>query len=211
MLLVGVSFFLSLLPKKSPSSTSMATRRTPGAGREGCCGGEGTMGCCLAAAAAPLGDAEEEAAADGAADDGEGEVELLRPAELDFATSKPPPELDDGEAPLTPRPLGGRDRGAWARTAPPRTACRAPGPRVDETIESLFKMRKTALSLNSREEGGDTVQIPIPGGRRRECRSLSRSKSERGKRKTPERRVEDGENGKKRRRGKAPPALSISD
>jgi len=100
----------------------MATRRTPGAGREGCCGGVGSTGCCLAAAAAPL-DAEEEAAADDAIDGDGGEVELLRPAELDFATSKPPPELDDGECAPPPRPLGGRERRAWARMAPPRTAC----------------------------------------------------------------------------------------
>ena len=88
------------------------------------------MGCCLAAAAAPLDDddddAEEDAAAgdDGAITGDEDEVEL-RPAELDFATSKPKPELedDDDDDALPPRPLGGRDCRAWARTAPPRTAC----------------------------------------------------------------------------------------
>ena len=154
-------FFSSLPPLKkiSPSSTSMATRRTPGAGLEGGCGGVGTMGCCLAAAAAPLDDDEDEeeaaadaAAADGAIGGGNGDDDVeLRPAELDFATSKPP-ALEGDDAPAPPRPLGGRDRRACARTATPRTACccccrRATKLRVERIDVYFFNRSNGALFL----------------------------------------------------------------
>ena len=170
MLVVVKRCLFSSTAQNSPSSTSMATRRTPGAGLAGGCGRAGTMGCCLAAAAAPLDaaadDAEEEREA--AADDGaigggnEDEVEL-RPAELDFATSKPPALEDDGDDAPPPRPFGGRDRRAWARTVSPRTACcrRGANPRVGfiDVSFSITRSNWSALPFSLYSRGEDTPRF----------------------------------------------------
>ena len=167
----------------------------PGPGREG---GEGATGC-LEAAAAPLddGDEEDKAAAD-AIDGDAGDVELLlRPPELDFATSKPAPLLDDEGDEDAPLPLGCGVLRAWTRTVGPRTAsccrCRADAnPRVKFIEDAFF-----VFSINSSFSGmytlPDSREATSDDYRSRDHPLVSKSKREkqtRGRRKG-ERRCDD--------------------